>query len=223
MRVEEAIYLADLLKAFSAEELSPCLNVGSSTRAFREVIKPHISRDFIQPLERHGVRFIHADMKPGDGIDICGNLFDADIQKRLAELGVRSLLLNNVLEHVTDRESLARLCVSLVPVGSLLVVTVPYSYPYHADPIDTLYRPSPEQIAALFVGTELVSSGIVSAGSAREDLFPSGSSIAGKSLRHLARLLTPFYKPKAWLTHAHRLIWLFKPYRISIAILRRRC
>ena len=30
-----------------------------------------------------------------------------------------------------------------MPAGGYLVVSVPHSYPFHADPIDTLFRPSP--------------------------------------------------------------------------------
>lgn len=221
MRIEEAAYLAALLKTYPAAELSPCLNIGSSTREFREVMKPHIARDFIHPLEQHGIRFIHADMKPGDGIDLCGDLFDPTLQAQLRAQGVRSLLLNNVLEHVRDRPSLAGLCLALVPTGGLLVVSVPYSYPYHADPIDTLYRPSPEQIAALFPGTVLLQSGIIEAGNASTDLFPEGSNKPVKALRYAARLLTPFHKPAAWLNLAHRLFWLTRPYKVSVALLRK--
>ena len=36
--------------------------------------------------------------------------------------------------------------------GSLVFVTVPFSYPYHRDPIDTMYRPSPFRVGESYRG-----------------------------------------------------------------------
>ena len=51
--------------------------------------------------------------------------------------GFRCVLLSNLLEHVQDREKLASSCEEIVGTGGLILATVPSSYPYHADPIDT--------------------------------------------------------------------------------------
>ena len=37
---------------------------------------------------------------------------------------------------------MAHHCLDLLPIGGLIFVTVPLSYPYHRDPIDTMFRPS---------------------------------------------------------------------------------
>ena len=68
-----------------------------------------------------------------------------------------ALLCCNVLEHVRDPGEFARRCAMLVRPGGVIVVTVPRSYPHHADPIDTLYRPTPEEAAALFPRTARLS------------------------------------------------------------------
>lgn len=49
-----------------------------------------------------------------------------------------------------------------------LIITVPYDYPYHADPIDTMYRPSPNELNQLLPLTWLEDE-IVSAGSYKEE------------------------------------------------------
>ena len=52
----------------------------------------------------------------------------------------------------------------LLPQGGLFFVTVPYSYHYHADPIDTMYRPSPEELASLFAGQTILTKAELSGG-----------------------------------------------------------
>ena len=74
------------------------------------------------------------------------------ISPRLGTGRFRALLCCNVLEHVRDPGEFARRCGTLVMSGGVLAVTVPRSYPHHSDPIDTLYRPTPEEAAALFPG-----------------------------------------------------------------------
>lgn len=220
MRLQEARYLADSMAALGATKLSPCVNIGSSTRAFREIRKPHIAGEFFAPLEREGLRFVHADMKLGDGIDIAGDLLNGKVQDRIRDVGARSILLTNVLEHVVDPGQLARICLSFVADGGYIVVSVPRSYPYHSDPIDTGYRPLPVEIAELFPGTVLRISMVLEAGSALDDWRAKGA-LTRYAARRFVRLCMPFYKPRVWLHHAHELFWLWRPYLISVAILQK--
>jgi hypothetical protein len=43
----------------------------------------------------------------------------------------------------------------------------------------------------------------------------------GRRARKLLRLLFPFVRPKRWLTHAHRFLWLNRPYRISCVLMQK--
>lgn len=36
-----------------------------------------------------------------------------------------------------------------------------------------------------------------------------------RMVRKLVRLLFPFVRPKRWLSHAHRMLWLFRPYLLA--------
>jgi hypothetical protein len=38
--------------------------------------------------------------------------------------------------------------------------------------------------------------------------------------RKLVRLLVPF-PPKRWFSHAHRMLWMFRPYLLSAVVLRK--
>lgn len=214
MRPEEAAYIRDALADFPAEAISPVLEIGSSTLAFRTIDKPHIDRDVHEPLKRRGVRIVTTDLL-ADGVEIVGDVFDPQIQSRLKDVKARSLLCCNILEHIEDREAFAAVCDELLSPGGLMVVSVPQSYPYHLDPIDTLYRPQPAEIVALFPGYEIVkSSSIVSSTFLREAGFRAVVMAFIRSLTFRGGL----ERTKA---RAHRLLWTWRPYKLSVAILRK--
>jgi len=74
----EAVRLHEILLA--AGEISPLLNLGSSTRAFREVEKPHIEPELFALLREAGIEVIYGDLKPASGVDIVGDIPDPGVQ-----------------------------------------------------------------------------------------------------------------------------------------------
>ena len=139
----EAAWLENLLRERAAEDLSPLLNVGSSTSDFREAEQPWTERRLFAPLRARGVQIIHLDAREGNGIDIKADILcDADLP-RIRSHRPKSILCCNILEHVQDPKALARRCAEIVGPGGLIFVTVPFSYPHHRDPIDTMFRPRP--------------------------------------------------------------------------------
>ena len=139
----DAEWLGRTLAALSTEELSPILNLGASTRHFRQVEQPYIDELVFRPLEARGVRVIHSDLKAAEGVDLVGDVFDDADFARLKAANPRSVICTHMFEHVLDREELARRLLSLLPERGLFFVTVPSSYHEHHDPIDTMYRPTP--------------------------------------------------------------------------------
>ena len=121
----------------------------------------------------------------------------------------------NLLEHVTQPERLARHCLDILPCGGLAFVTVPFSYPYHRDPIDTLYRPDPAELSELFVGADLLSGAIIGAGMSYRDEIRRRPWLL---LRHVARLPAPFVSLERWKRSMVKLYWLFHEYRITCAV-----
>ncbi len=219
MRVEEAIWLYEVFKKYSTEELSPCINIGSKTKDFREYTKPHIAGYVINALTTQGIKLVNFDLKEGDGIDIFGDIFDKRVFCQLKNVKAKSLICSNIFEHVRNRELFAERCSSLLEAEGLIFITVPYSYPYHRDPIDTLYRPTPEDIIILFPDFIMEKSSIIIDSRYFDDLKRSG--IKNIFLR-LCRLSLPIYKPKSWISHVHRLLWLFRPYKVSCVVLRKK-
>ncbi len=215
----ESRWVGDKLIARPAPEISPLLNVGSSTRAFRETAQPWTIRNIFAPLAQRGVEVVHLDARDGAGIDIRADLLNDRDFARLGSGRYRALLCCNILEHVVDRDEFARRCAALVAPGGIIVVTVPRSYPRHGDPIDTLFRPTPDEAAALFPDTAVMAANIIDVGQSYRDDVRARPWIL---LRHLLRLPVPFLDFEKWRHSMRKPYWLFHNYQVSAVVLRRR-
>lgn len=218
MRPEEAETLAHWVRELGLAPGSTCLNIGSSTGEFREQAQPHIAERFIRPLEREGIRFVHCDMKAAEGVDEVGDILDPAFRARLREYDASLLVCSNLLEHLTDPQSFANACAELVKEGGYGLFSVPLSYPYHPDPIDTMLRLTPKQLAAMIPGWAVVRSDEIEAGNYWRDLRASGEGLS-RLIRQIGRVALPFYRPHQWRANASRLSWLGRTYRVSMVLL----
>jgi SAM-dependent methyltransferase len=220
MRREEADLMRDWVRDLHLPPGTICLNIGSSTKTFRERDQPHISERFIQPLETDGLKFIHCDMKQADGVDEAGDVFDAQFRARLRAYQADLLICSNLLEHLTEPQRFADACGELLVNGGFGLFSVPLSYPYHPDPIDTMLRLTPKQLAAMMPNWSVVRSTEIAAGGYWRDLRESGAAWS-RLLRQIARVVMPFYRPHQWRANASRVLWLARTYRVSVVLLQK--
>ena len=213
----EAIRLRRILLELGG--VSPLLNLGSSTRHFREVIKPHVDGELFAPLREAGVKVVHSDLKEDEGVDFAGDILDPEVLQRLKGMGFKCILLSNVLEHVRDREAVAAACEEIVGRGGFILATVPSSCPYHADPIDTYYRPSPAELASAFGRSEPLLAEEVAGLTYAEDLKARGLTVGSELLRTVLWLLIFFFRPRSAAARLHRWFWYSRPRRVAIALL----
>jgi 2-polyprenyl-3-methyl-5-hydroxy-6-metoxy-1,4-benzoquinol methylase len=213
----EAIRLREIL--IGLPSVSPLLHLGSSTRRFREVDKPHIQRLLFGPLEAAGVEIVHCDLKEADGVDVTGDIFDPEVRAALKARGFRCIIAANLLEHVRDRAGLAAACEEIVGPGGYILATVPSSFPYHADPIDTGYRPSPAQLGALFGASRPLIAEEVAGRTYGEDLKARGSAVWKELVRTLLLGLIFFARPKGFRSALDRWRWYNRRYRVSVVLL----
>jgi len=211
----EACWLRRALEAFPPERLSPLLNLGSSSAVVRKAIQPWIDAEVFCPLLGRGVETVHVDMRELPGVDVRADLTDASDVERLSALRPNALLCCNLLEHVLEPKQLARHCLDLLPRGGLVFVTVPFSYPYHRDPIDTLYRPSPAELSELFGSARMLDGTILGAGVSYRNAVRERPWIL---LRHVWRFPVPFLSFERWKRSMLRLYWLVAEYRITCAV-----
>jgi hypothetical protein len=215
----EARWLRRALDAFPPERLSPVLNLGSSSAVVRKAVQPWIDAEVFCPLGGRGVQIVHVDMRELPGVDIRADLTDVTDVRRLGALGPKAVLCCNLLEHVPDPGRLAQHCLDLLPSGGLIFVTVPFSYPYHRDPIDTMYRPSPAELSTLFADARPLDGTILGAGMSYRDAVRERPWIL---LRHFCRFPVPFISLERWKRSMSRLYWLVAEYRITCAVFEKR-
>jgi SAM-dependent methyltransferase len=210
--------VGERLAALPASQLSPLLNIGSSTKEFRENVQPWTVREIFMPLSNRDLEVVHLDSRHGSGIDLCADLLDDADFARVRRRSYGGILCCNVLEHVRDPLEFVRRCEALARPGGFILVTVPRSYPHHADPIDTLYRPTPDDIAALFADSTVVAAAIIDVGrSYRNDVWHRPWIL----LRHVLRLPVPFLGLEKWRRSMQKPYWLFHNYQVSAVVARR--
>jgi hypothetical protein len=218
MNCLESQWLGERLAAIPDAELFPLLNVGSSTLEFRTRTQPYIESNIFEPLRRRSGRVYHLDIKASPGVDIVGNLLDPRFLDEVSRMMVRSIMLSNLLEHVENRQDICDVLMKILPVGGYLFVSGPHDYPYHADPIDTMFRPTVEQVAAHFPGTKVVESAIIDSGNWRHwNVAERGRPLG----RALARLMVPFYRPAKWLELARQTPYIFKHIKAFAVVLQK--
>lgn len=211
----EAIWLGNLLRLQDREALSPLINIGSSTRQFREYAQPWTERAIFAPLKARGVEVLHLDNRHGEGIDIQADVLAANELPRIKRFDPKAVLCCNVLEHVPNPGVLARRCVEIVGPGGLIFVTVPYSYPHHRDPIDTMFRPAPEELAALFLPAVMLRGEVIDTG---QSWWTDVGRRPWILLRPLLRMPFPFVDFPGWKRSIARLYWLRHRYRVTGAL-----
>jgi len=211
----EAIWLEKLLRERSADDLSPLLNIGSSTARFREIEQPWAEKRLFAPLRARGVKIIHLDSREGDGIDIRADVLSPADLPRIRALHPKSILCCNILEHVVSPATLAQRCSEIVGPRGLIAVTVPYSYPHHRDPIDTMFRPSPTELASLFSPAAMLRGEVIDVGESYRGQVRQRPFIL---LRHIFRFPFPFIGFSGWKRSMRKLYWLFNNYRITGAL-----
>lgn len=209
----EARWFSQEIKKIGYQEICPMCNIGSSTGPFMTEQQPWIHDYIFGPLRTTQYIVKHVDIKPGPGIDIVGDLSDHRFLEELSCHNFKSIFFLNVLEHLVEREIVCESLLSLIPVGGYIFVSCPRHYPYHPDPIDTMFRPDVNELAALFKGTRLMSGEIVRGG----NLITNEQSIT-KRILIVARMMVPFYRPGNWLRNWH---YLFQPYSATCVVLQK--
>ena len=129
-----------------------------------------------------------------------------------------TVLCCNVLEHVPDVRTFGGRLGQIVAPGGRLVVTVPHRYPHHNDPIDTMFRPSPEELSALFPDLKPEAATVLRTGTYRSEFARRPVTLF---FRHLFRLPVPFFGFAKWKRSVGKLQYLVRPFEVTCAVLRR--
>jgi SAM-dependent methyltransferase len=150
MFLEEAHWIRTAIAGLALKSGSKVADVGSSDLFYRTRIQPHVHENIYAPLLKQSVQVISCDAKQELGVDMVVDLADREsLLGHRFDMTFDLVLCANMLEHVRDRELAIAHLVSLLRPRGYLLLTVPHTYFYHEDPIDTMYRPTPDSLANL--------------------------------------------------------------------------
>jgi hypothetical protein len=150
MFIEEAVWLNKTLSALQPSEKNDLVaNLGSSGHHYRTVVQPHIHNYIIDLLNKKNWRIMNIDIKKEEGVDLVADISDSAFGKEYENLFSLTIC-TNMLEHVECIPDVITRLLSVTKKNGYILITVPYKYQLHYDPIDNGFRPKPRQIASLF-------------------------------------------------------------------------
>ncbi len=147
MFVEEAKWVKARLAGLPLRAGATVLDIGSSTLEYRTLRQPHITELVHRPLLARGCALTCGDIKAGEGVDLVIDLSRRDLPDAAFAPPYDLVICSNILEHVVDREIFIGNVLRFCARPGFLLCTVPRRFPYHADPLDTGYRPSAAKLA----------------------------------------------------------------------------
>jgi hypothetical protein len=230
MLLEESKWVGDtIIKNIESNDL--VLNLGSSSLFARTELQPHMEKYIFHPLMSNGINVIHSDIKNDTGVDLIGDITDPVFIEKLSSLNFKMVLCCNLLEHLEDRSTILDSLNEIIPLNGLLLVTVPYQYPFHLDPIDTMFRPNVDELIRLFPNLDLVIGEVIIA---QRQVLKNGQLIYHNNyfeqmkddpkllIFNVVRILMPFYKFKMWQILFNDLRAMFRPYSATCVLLKKR-
>jgi len=227
MKIEESIWIANnILKL--ANPSQKLLNIGSSTGKFRNLIQPHINKNIFKPIEENGITVIHSDIQDADGVDLVGDLSNEEFVKTLEREKFDFILCSNLLEHLVEIEPICRIIERVLKKNGYAIITVPFNYPYHLDPIDNMFRPSVKELGKKFESLKCLKGEILEAKSynskintTEKNYFQKLKNNPRMLLLIFIRSLMPFYKFKVWKKTMFGVLRLFRPFSVTCIILKK--
>lgn len=163
MLYEESLWFKNTIQKY-AQPNSLVLNIGSSTKEFIEVTQPYIKANLFDEFAKKNCLVKNIDIKQAEGVDLVGDVTDPAFIEKLKQLNASFIICSNLLEHLTERTAFCEALVKILNADTKLIISVPYNFPYHEDPIDTMYRPDLKELQQAFPNLKLVEGKIVDCG-----------------------------------------------------------
>ena len=198
MLIEESIWIGEKLNNITVNNSFPILNVGSSSKEYRTIKQSHIQKNIFNLIPNEDKNVIHLDMKSVEGVDLVGDLYDAEFLEKIKKIKVKCILFNNVLMYIDDdqRRKLSEILYDILEKDGYLIVTNSFVFPPAPDPVESYYRPNPLSLFNdLYKKFELIEAKEVKTNyNFYRQLKDKPRLIPIK----LARIFLPFYKFNDW-------------------------
>lgn len=217
MLKSEALWIKNNIEKYYTPAHSPLLNLGSSTLEFRTIEQPYIDELVLKPLLNRNAKIIHTDLKEDKGVDLAGDIYDMQFQQKIKSLGIKSIICTSLLEQVNEPYKAIDILIDFLQKDGIVYLTVPHIFPYHNDPIDNMFRPSPDELSKYIEskGMRVIEKEMIQ----EPDTFFSFLINRPKLLFiTIIRLFTPFYKPRIWWYQFSYLPFYFTKFKVTAIV-----
>jgi len=214
VHIEEALWINKVIKQ-NHKTISKVLNVGSSTEKFRRFVQPHIHKYIFKHLKEKKIEVLHLDYKKDEGVDIQCNILNLEEVSKVSLQNFDTVICSNLLEHVDNINLACENLTKILKPNGLIILTAPYIYPKHNDPIDNLFRPSPKDLCSYFPKFKKLDQKIIDI----KPIFFTNSKT--NIIYSLIRFFLPFFNFKGYETNFWSLIWMFKQRKITCVVLKK--
>lgn len=195
--------------------LKKIANIGSSDEeAIR--VHPWIEEIFLSSLRKNG-QVLNIDIKGSANVDIVGNLLEEDFIAKLSKYKFDAVCCMNVLTCIEDKKKLSQSLIDIIEEGGLVLVSSSKRHPYVKDPVDTMFRPTIEELYELFPETKILRKAVVEGESYFHFLTQNKKYLAITA----ARMFAPFYNFETWLNLVKYLPNMFSRYQTTCLILQK--
>ena len=227
MKIEESKWIAREIINYSKKG-DKLLNIGSSSLNFRTNIQPHIHKNIFDFVSKKGVKITHTDIQDVEGVDLVGDLLDEEFVKTLENEQFDIIVCSNLLEHLEEIDPVCKTIEKILKKNGLAIITVPYNYPYHLDPIDNMFRPTVKELQEKFLKLRKLKGIILKTKSFNKALNKTEANYFQKLINQpkmflliLFRVFLPFYKFQVWKKTMFGVVRLFKPFSVTCLVLKK--
>lgn len=226
MKIEESKWIASEILN-NSKKGDKLLNIGSSSFEFRTNIQPHVHKNIFEVIAKKGVKITHTDIQNVEGVDLVGDLLDEEFIKVLEKEQFDIIVCSNLLEHLHEIRPVCETIERILKKGGYAIITVPYNYPYHLDPIDNMFRPTVKELQEKFLKLTKINGVILKAKSFNKVLNKTERNYFQKLINQpkmflliFFRVFLPFYKFQVWKKTMFGVLRLFKSFSVTCLVLK---
>jgi len=218
MRIEEAKWIIDQINKLNISNVR-LLDIGGSTQNFRNDRQPFINDIIFTSLVKLNIEVVHSDIKNAEGVDFAGDILNKEFREVIKKMSFPIILASNLLEHVRNLHAFCEALEYILPAQGILIITVPNLYPYHRDPIDTLFRPDVKEVVSLFPGCDLKTGTILESSESHiKTLLKNPYNL----LLTLKNWMIPRYGFREWKKRCNDIPNIFKCYKMTCVVFQKR-
>jgi hypothetical protein len=144
--------LSEMINNLSNKDEIIILNLGSQVQNFNDLQQPYIYNYIFRELKSNSkIKIVNIDLQNLPGVDVIMDLTNESDYIKIRQYLPDILIISNLLEHVRSVDLVLANLAKHLQGDYQVIVSGPRIFPYHADPIDNLFRPRKKELKKIFL------------------------------------------------------------------------